>query len=99
MDSFYLHEYTSTERQGADQTPMFGLPLHLLRRISVARVLVSATRPGVASALEISSGLRGPSPRLLPPYEGLGLLPGAWGAPNKGNDDGAKGIFGNAEHV
>ena len=32
-------------------------------------------------------------PRLLPPSGGLGSLPGAWGAPNKGNADGAEGIF------
>ena len=40
----------------------------------------------------VSGGL---PPRLLPPSGGLGLSPGAWGAPNKGNADGAQGIFGN----
>ena len=30
---------------------------------------------------------------------GLGLLPGAWSAPNKGNADEAEGIFGNTGHV
>ena len=30
---------------------------------------------------------------------GLGSWPGAWGAPNKGNADGAVGIFGNAGRV
>ena len=39
----------------------------------------------------VSGGL---PPRLLPPSGGLGLSPGAWGAPNKGNADGAGGIFG-----
>ena len=37
----------------------------------------------------ISFGLRGPSPQAFTPFwGGLGSLPGAWGAPNKG-----KGIF------
>ena len=40
----------------------------------------------------VSGGL---PPRLLPPSGGLGLSPGAWGAPNKGNADGAEGILGN----
>ena len=44
--------------------------------------------------LEPSFGLRGPSPRLLLPSGRLGLSPGAWGTPNKGNADGAVGIFG-----
>ena len=38
-------------------------------------------------------------PRLLLPSERFGLLPGAWGAPNKGNADGAVGIFGNSGRV
>ena len=54
---------------------------------------------GCASALESSSGFRGPSPQAFTPFGGLGLLPGAWGAPNKGNPDEAEGIFGNARRV
>ena len=46
-----------------------------------------------------SYGLRGPSPRLLLPSGRFGLSPGAWGAPNKGNADGAVGIFGNSGRV
>ena len=34
----------------------------------------------------------GHPPRLYP-IRGLGLVPGAWGTPNKGNADGAVGIF------
>ena len=34
--------------------------------------------------------------QVFTPYRGLGLLPGAWGAPNKRN---AEGIFGNAGRV
>ena len=33
------------------------------------------------------------------PFGGLGLLPGAWGSPNKGNADGAVGIFDHAGRV
>ena len=36
---------------------------------------------------------------LLLRYGGLGLLPDAWGTPNKGNADGAEGFFGNAGRV
>ena len=38
-------------------------------------------------------------PRLLLPSGRFGLSPGAWGAPNKGNADGAVGIFGNSGRV
>ena len=34
------------------------------------------------------------SPLAFTPFEGLGLLPGAWGVPNKGNAVEAVGIFG-----
>ena len=37
---------------------------------SVGRILVGVARSGVALALEIYSVPRGPSPKLLPPYEG-----------------------------
>ena len=59
-------------------------------------VVVSAARiwPSVSRYLEISFGLRGPSPQAFTPFRGgLGSLPGAWGAPNKGNAEGAEGIF------
>ena len=49
--------------------------------------------------LEISSGVRGPSHQAFTPFGELGLFPGAWGAPNKGNADGAEGIFGDAGRV
>ena len=38
-------------------------------------------------------------PGFYPPYGGLGLLPGVWDAPIKGNADGAEGIFSNAGRV
>ena len=41
----------------------------------------------------------GLSPRLLLPSGRFGLSPGAWGALNKGNADGAVGIFGNSGRV
>ena len=42
----------------------------------------------------IPSASGGHPPRLLLPSGRLGSSPGAWGAPNKGNADGAVGIFG-----
>ena len=36
---------------------------------------------------------QGAIPLAFSPFGGLGLLPGAWGAPKKGNADGAEGIF------
>ena len=39
---------------------------------------------------------QGAIPRAFTTLRGLGLLPGAWGTPNKENANGAKGIFGNA---
>ena len=47
---------------------------------------------GCASALDISSGLRGRPPGFYPLFGGLGLLPDAWGALIKGNADGTEGI-------
>ena len=43
-----------------------------------------------ASALESSSGLRGPSPQAFTPSGGLGLLPGALGVPKRGMPTGSK---------
>ena len=38
---------------------------------------------------------QGAFPQAFTPFRGgLGSLPGTWGAPNKGNADGAEGIFG-----
>ena len=37
---------------------------------------------------------QGAFPQAFTPFGGLGLSPGAWGAPNKRNADGAVGIFG-----
>ena len=53
------------------------IPLQLLGHISQA-VSPLGSSAGYASALESSSSL------LLPTSGRLGLLPGAWGAPNKG---------------
>ena len=38
-------------------------------------------------------------PGFYPLSRGVGLIARAWGAPNKGNADGAKGIFGNSGRV
>ena len=73
------------------------LNLNLSRcRVALRPAVLSAARiwPSVSRYLEISFGLRGPSPQAFTPFRGgLGSLPGAWGAPNKGNAEGAEGIF------
>ena len=66
---------------------MTTFPLQLLGRIRYTVVPLGSSA-GCASALESSSSLRGHPPRLLLPSRGV--LPGA---PNKGNADGAEGIF------
>ena len=84
-------------RWGVHQIPQINLDLNLSRcRVALRPAVLSAARiwPSVSRCLEISFGLRGPSPQAFTPFRGgLGSLPGAWGAPNKGNAEGAEGIF------
>ena len=84
-------------RWGVHQIPQITLDLNLSRcRVALRPAVLSAARiwPGVSRYLEISFGLRGPSPQAFTPFRGgLGSSPGAWGAPNKGNAEGAEGIF------
>ena len=72
--------------------------LHLFNcRVTLRRLCLLRHRSGQVrlGSWIISFGLRGPSPQAFTPFRGgLGSLPGAWGAPNKGNADGAEGIFG-----
>ena len=66
-------------------------------RVALRPAVLSAAWiwPSVSRYLDISFGLRGPSPQAFTPFRGgLCSLPGAWGAFNKGNTDGAEGIFG-----
>ena len=42
---------------------------------------------------------QGTFPQAFIPFRGLDSSPGAWGAPNKGNANGAVGIFGNTGRV
>ena len=85
---------TSGHSQAMSSIPI----LHLFScRAALRPAVLSAARiwPSVSRYLEISFGLRGPFPEAFTPFRGgLGSLPGAWGAPNKGNADGADGIFG-----
>ena len=60
----------------------------------VGRVVEARIWPSVSRCLGISYGLRGPFPRLSLTLGRLGSSPGALGASNKGNADGAVGIFG-----
>ena len=85
-------------RWGVHQIPQINLDLNLSRcRLALLPAVLSAARiwPGVSRYLEVSFGLRGPFPQAFTPFRGgLGSSPGAWGAYNKGNADGAEGIFG-----
>ena len=54
------------------------------------RVVQARIWPSVSRCLGISFGLRGPSPQAFTPF-------GEVGAPNKGNADGAVGIFGKCQ--
>ena len=60
-------------RWGVHQIPQINLDLKLSScRVALRPAVLSAARicPSVSRYLEISFGLRGPSPRLLPPFEG-----------------------------
>ena len=85
----FLHKYTSMERQGhLTKPPCLAHLSSFLGHTWVSRVLDCAARPGVASAVDISSTLWGLSSRLLPPDRTS--LPGAWGAPITGMPTGSK---------
>ena len=70
------------------------LQIQLSGRISSAVFTAAQIRPSASWQLDNFLRPQGAFPRLLPPSRGLGSLPGAWGAPNKGDADGAEGIFG-----
>ena len=73
--------------------------LHLPGSNSAGRIYCGTDPAECVSALEISSSPRWPSHQALIHFGGLRLLPGAWGDLNKGNADGADGIFGYAVRV
>ena len=70
------------------------LLIQLSGRISVGRAGCGVDLAGCVSVAGFLLWPQGASPRLLPPSGRLGWSPGAWGAPNKGNADGAVGILG-----
>ena len=70
-----------------------GLVLHLPVGWGMEQIPQNGSGRVCLGSWIISFGLRGPSPRLLLPSGRLGSSPGAWGATNKGNADGAVGIF------
>ena len=76
-------------------------PSDILRLwVNSGAVLPPDGSAGCSSTLEISLRPQGAIPPCFYPLrEGIGLLPGAWGAPKKGNTDGAEGIFGLAGRV
>ena len=90
-------------RWGVHQIPQITLDLNLSRcRVALRPAVLSAARiwPSVSRCLEISFGLRGPSPQAFTPFRGgVGSLPGAWGAPNKGNARGPRVFLTNSRRV
>ena len=82
-------------RWGVHQIPQINIGLHLSRcRVALRPSMLSAARiwPNVSQYLEISFGLRWPSPPGFYPLRGWGVHRPA----PEGNADGAVGIFGNA---
>ena len=75
-------------------------PLQVLGSTLAGRVIGTRFVQSVSRCLGIFLRPQGAfPPRLLLPSGRFGLSPGAWGAPNKGNADGAVGIFGNSGRV
>ena len=71
------------------------LLIQLSGRTSSAVFTAAQIRPGASWQLDNFLRPQGAFPQAFTPFRGgLGSLPGAWGAPNKGNADGAEGIFG-----
>ena len=82
-------------RWGGQQIPPLYKPSFRLAVLVEARI-----RLGVAWWLDyFPSASGGLPPRLSLPSGRLGSSPGAWVAPNKGNAEGAVGIFGNSGRV
>ena len=75
-------------------------PLQVLGSTLAGRVIGTRFGRSVSRCLGIFLRPQGAFPtRLLFPSGRFGLSPGAWGTPNKGNADGAIGIFGNTGRV
>ena len=89
MNSSYHYEYQENIHLGIELTPA-----------SVSRVWLRA-RIWLSAGWLTHHFLRpqGAIPPGFYPLMGMSLLSGTWSAPNKGNADRAKGIFGNAGRV
>ena len=72
------------------------VPLQLPGNTSAGRVICGTDLAECVSVPGDFLRPQGPSPLPFTPFEGLGSSPGARGAPNKGNADGAVSIFGHA---
>ena len=90
----------------AELSDMIGRSLsvwHLSRcRVALRPAVLSAARiwPSVSRCLEISFGLRGPSPRLLPPFEGGWVHCPVPEAPlTRGMPTGPRAFLANSGHV
>ena len=80
--------------RGADQSR--SEPLQLPGSTSAGRVICSTDLAECVSVPGDCVRPQGAFPPGFYPFGGLGSSPGAWGAPNKRNTDGAVGILGNA---
>ena len=70
-------------------------PLQVSGSASAGRVICGTDLAGCVSVPGDFLRPQGAFPQAFTPFRGgLGSLPGAWGAPNKGNAEGAEGIFG-----
>ena len=82
---------------GRRQIPLIFNRLNPVNGSTLRLTVVSTERiwSGASLFLDIPRASGGRPLGFNPYKEELGLSPGAWGAPFGGNDDGARGIFGN----
>ena len=74
-------------------------PLQVMGSASASRVICGTDLAECVSVPGYFLRSQGAFPPGFYPLRGGGSSPGAWGAPNKGNTNGAVGIFGNAGRV
>ena len=91
-----LHKYTSTERQELTKPPCLVCLSTCWGTLRSAVFWSARLGPVLRQHWRFPPASVGRPPGCYLLTGGFGLLPGAWDAPNKGNTDGAEGIFGNA---
>ena len=92
----YCHCYLKNRFSSAAGKITIGLtPLQVSGSTSAGRVICGTDLAECVSVPGDFLRPQGAFPQAFTPFRGgLGSLPGAWGASNKGNADGAEGIFG-----